>query len=173
MQINRTPHRWLPKSFVDPAKPFPWKTGPHGHSWARTAAASQTCSKRCAGPWVQARQGDGATARWNDLIFHRGRPAAAPRRETAEVTLCWTIPQRTAPHRIQLRPITAGNRCAKLRRRRRGTSYKLNGRTVRGKDIQLLFVTRIDRRNFPSPRAPGPVSELDFGSSRRTAGRIR
>lgn len=91
----------------------------------------------------------------DDLIFSGsgGRPA----RETAEVTLVLDNSARTAPPEFN-----ASDTLEVLRRLKRGagSTYKLNGRTVRGKDIQLLFADASTGANSPALVRQGQISEL-------------
>jgi chromosome segregation protein len=102
----------------------------------------------------------------DDLIFSgsAGRPA----RETAEVTLILDNSKRTAP------PEFNGSDTLEIVRRIRrgaGTSYKLNGRTVRGKDITLLFADASTGANSPALVRQGQISEL-IGSKPQNRRRI-
>ena len=102
----------------------------------------------------------------DDLIFSgsQGRPA----RETAEVTLILDNSKRTAP------PEFNGSDTLEIVRRIRrgaGTSYKLNGRTVRGKDITLLFADASTGANSPALVRQGQISEL-IGSKPQNRRRI-
>jgi len=91
----------------------------------------------------------------DDLIFSGadGRPA----RETAEVALTLDNSDRTAPA-----DFNDNDTLEVLRRLKRGagSTYKLNGRTVRGKDIQLLFADASTGANSPSLVRQGQISEL-------------
>ncbi|MEM1150345.1 MAG: AAA family ATPase [Pseudomonadota bacterium] len=91
----------------------------------------------------------------DDLIFSgaEGRPA----RESAEVTLTLDNSSRTAPAEFN-----DNDTLEVLRRLKRGSgsTYKLNGRTVRGKDIQLLFADASTGANSPSLVRQGQISEL-------------
>jgi chromosome segregation protein len=102
----------------------------------------------------------------DDLIFSgaQGRPA----RETAEVTLVLDNSQRTAPPEFN-----SSDTLEIVRKLRRGagTSYKLNGRTVRGKDIQLLFADASTGANSPALVRQGQISEL-IGSKPQNRRRI-
>ena len=102
----------------------------------------------------------------DDLIFSgsQGRPA----RETAEVTLILDNSKRTAP------PEFNGSDTLEIVRRIRrgaGSSYKLNGRTVRGKDITLLFADASTGANSPALVRQGQISEL-IGSKPQNRRRI-
>ena len=91
----------------------------------------------------------------DDLIFSgaAGRPA----REHAEVTLVLDNTARTAPAEFN-----AADTLEVTRRLKRGagSSYKMNGKTVRGKDIKLLFADASTGANSPSLVRQGQISEL-------------
>lgn len=102
----------------------------------------------------------------DDLIFNGadGRPA----RETAEVTLLLDNSKRTAP------PEFNGADSLEIERKLRrgaGSSYRINGRTVRGKDIQLLFADASTGANSPALVRQGQISEL-IGSKPQNRRRI-
>ena len=102
----------------------------------------------------------------DDLIFSgaAGRPA----RELAEVTLVLDNSDRTAPPEFN-----ASDTLEIMRRLKRGagSSYKLNGRTVRGKDVKLLFADASTGANSPSLVRQGQISEL-IGSKPQNRRRI-
>ncbi|MDJ0922744.1 MAG: chromosome segregation protein SMC [Henriciella sp.] len=91
----------------------------------------------------------------DDLIFSgaAGRPA----RELAEVTLVLDNSDRTAPPEFN-----ASDTLEIMRRLKRGagSTYKLNGRTVRGKDVKLIFADASTGANSPSLVRQGQISEL-------------
>ena len=91
----------------------------------------------------------------DDLIFSGadGRPA----RETAEVSLVLDNTDRRAPAEFNDSDVLEVLRKLK---RGAGSTYKLNGRTVRGKDIQLLFADASTGANSPSLVRQGQISEL-------------
>ncbi len=91
----------------------------------------------------------------DDLIFN-GTTERAPR-ETAEVTLVLDNSDRTAPAEFN-----GSDTLEIVRKLKRGagTSYKLNGRTVRGKDIHLLFADASTGANSPALVRQGQISEL-------------
>jgi chromosome segregation protein len=102
----------------------------------------------------------------DDLIFNGadGRPA----RETAEVILVLDNSKRTAP------PEFNGADQLEIERKLRrgaGSSYRINGRTVRGKDIQLLFADASTGANSPALVRQGQISEL-IGSKPQNRRRI-
>ena len=102
----------------------------------------------------------------DDLIFNgaEGRPA----RETAEVILVLDNSKRTAPPEFNGADLLEIER--KLRRGT-GSSYRINGRTVRGKDIQLLFADASTGANSPALVRQGQISEL-IGSKPQNRRRI-
>ncbi|MEO1306090.1 MAG: AAA family ATPase, partial [Pseudomonadota bacterium] len=91
----------------------------------------------------------------DDLIFSGAAGRAA--RELAEVTLVLDNSARTAPPEFN-----SSDTLEVMRRLKRGagSSYKLNGRTVRGKDIKLLFADASTGANSPSLVRQGQISEL-------------
>ena len=91
----------------------------------------------------------------DDLIFSGsdGRPA----REMAEVTLVLDNSARTAPAEFNDSDTLEVTRKLK---RQAGSTYKLNGKTVRGKDIKLLFADASTGANSPSLVRQGQISEL-------------
>lgn len=102
----------------------------------------------------------------DDLIFSgaAGRPA----RELAEVTLVLDNTDRTAPPEFN-----ASDTLEIMRRLKRGagSSYKINGRTVRGKDVKLIFADASTGANSPSLVRQGQISEL-IGSKPQNRRRI-
>ncbi|MEQ1784968.1 MAG: AAA family ATPase, partial [Hyphomonadaceae bacterium] len=91
----------------------------------------------------------------DDLIF--SGTDARPAREMAEVTLLLDNRDRSAPaefndeDRIEIR---------RMLRRGAGSSYRINGRTVRAKDVQLLFADASTGANSPALVRQGQISEL-------------
>lgn len=102
----------------------------------------------------------------DDLIFSGSQ--ARPARELAEVTLVLDNSARTAPPEFN-----ASDTLEIMRRLKRGagSTYKLNGRTVRGKDIQLIFADASTGANSPSLVRQGQISEL-IGSKPQNRRRI-
>lgn len=94
-------------------------------------------------------------AEMDDLIFSGSD--ARPARETAEVTLVLDNSDRKAPAEFN-----AADTLEIQRRLKRGvgSTYKINGRTVRGKDIQLLFADASTGANSPALVRQGQISEL-------------
>ena len=91
----------------------------------------------------------------DDLIFSGS--GSRPARETAEVQLLLNNEARTAPPEYNDADVIEI-----LRRLKRGagSTYKINGRTVRAKDVQLLFADASTGANSPSLVRQGQISEL-------------
>ena len=91
----------------------------------------------------------------DDLIFSGS--GSRPARETAEVQLLLNNETRTAPPEYNDADVIEI-----LRRLKRGagSTYKINGRTVRAKDVQLLFADASTGANSPSLVRQGQISEL-------------
>ncbi|MBY9067734.1 AAA family ATPase [Hyphomonas sp. WL0036] len=102
----------------------------------------------------------------DDLIFSGA--ASRPARETAEVTLVLDNSKRTAPPEFNGADLLEIERKLK---RGAGSSYRINGRTVRGKDIQLLFADASTGANSPALVRQGQISEL-IGSKPQNRRRI-
>lgn len=102
----------------------------------------------------------------DDLIF--SGTVDRPARETAEVTLVLDNASRTAP------PEFNGSDTLEIMRRLKrgaGSTYKLNGRTVRAKDIQLIFADASTGANSPALVRQGQISQL-IGSKPQNRRRI-
>lgn len=91
----------------------------------------------------------------DDLIF--AGTAERPAREVAEVTLLLDNSDRNAPSEFNDEDIIEVRR---MLRRGAGSSYKINGRTVRAKDVQLLFADASTGANSPALVRQGQISEL-------------
>ena len=102
----------------------------------------------------------------DDLIFSGSQ--SRPARELAEVTLVLDNSARTAPPEFNASDVLEIQRRLK---RGAGSTYKLNGRTVRGKDIQLIFADASTGANSPSLVRQGQISEL-IGSKPQNRRRI-
>lgn len=91
----------------------------------------------------------------DDVIFSGAdnRPA----REHADVTLLLDNSKRLAPAQFNDSDVIEISRRI---RRERGSDYKLNGQTVRAKDIQLLFADASTGANSPALVRQGQISEL-------------
>ncbi|PKP83437.1 MAG: chromosome segregation protein SMC [Alphaproteobacteria bacterium HGW-Alphaproteobacteria-18] len=102
----------------------------------------------------------------DDLIFSGS--STRPSRETAEVTLVLDNSKRTAPPEFNGADLLEIERKLK---RGAGSSYRINGRSVRGKDIQLLFADASTGANSPALVRQGQISEL-IGSKPQNRRRI-
>jgi chromosome segregation protein len=91
----------------------------------------------------------------DDLIF--SGTAERPARETAEVTLLLDNSARVAPAEFNDEDVIEIRRTL---RRGAGSSYRINGRTVRAKDVQLLFADASTGANSPALVRQGQISEL-------------
>ncbi len=91
----------------------------------------------------------------DDLIF--AGTDQRPAREMAEVTLLLDNKERTAPAEFNEEDLIEIRR---LLRRGAGSSYRINGRTVRAKDVQLLFADASTGANSPALVRQGQISEL-------------
>jgi len=91
----------------------------------------------------------------DDLIFSGS--SNRPSRENAEVALILDNSLRQAPLELN-----DSDEIEVRRRLRRGagSTYKINGRTVRAKDVQLLFADASTGANSPSLVRQGQISEL-------------
>ncbi len=91
----------------------------------------------------------------DDLIF--SGTDMRPARELAEVTILLDNTARTAPAEYN------DNDTLEIRRALRrgaGSSFSINGRTVRARDVQLLFADASTGANSPSLVRQGQISEL-------------
>ena len=91
----------------------------------------------------------------DDLIF--SGTDARPAREMAEVVLQLDNRDRGAPAEFNDEDLIEIRR---MLRRGAGSSYKINGRTVRAKDVQLLFADASTGANSPALVRQGQISEL-------------
>ena len=91
----------------------------------------------------------------DDLIFSGAEQR--PAREMAEVVLLLDNKDRTAPSEFNDGDLIEVRR---MLRRGAGSSYRINGRTVRAKDVQLLFADASTGANSPALVRQGQISEL-------------
>jgi chromosome segregation protein len=91
----------------------------------------------------------------DDLIF--SGTDARPAREMAEVNLLLDNRDRGAPAEFNDEDTIEIRRTL---RRGAGSSYRINGRTVRAKDVQLLFADASTGANSPALVRQGQISEL-------------
>ncbi len=91
----------------------------------------------------------------DDLIF--SGTDMRPSRELAEVTVLLDNSMRTAPAEYNDNDMLEVRRAL---RRGAGSSFSINGRTVRARDVQLLFADASTGANSPSLVRQGQISEL-------------
>jgi len=152
--VNITELRLLGfKSFVDPAKApiengLTGVVGPNGCGKSNLLEAVR---------WVM-----GATSAksmrasdMEDVIF--AGSAGRPSREFAEVTLVLTEARGRAPAPFQNEDVLEVTRRI---RRGLGSLYRINGKEVRAKDVQLLFADAATGANSPALVRQGQISEL-------------
>jgi chromosome segregation protein len=152
--VNITELRLLGfKSFVDPARApieqgLTGVVGPNGCGKSNLLEAVRWVMGATSAKSMRASDMD-------DVIFSgsAGRPA----REHAEVTLVLTDAAGRAPA-----PFNAEDVLEVSRRIRRGlgSTYRINGKEVRAKDVQLLFADAATGANSPALVRQGQVSEL-------------
>ena len=141
------------KSFVDPARApieqgLTGVVGPNGCGKSNLLEAVR---------WVM-----GATsaksmraADMDDVIF--SGTAGRPSREFAEVTLLVTEARGRAPAPFQNEDVLEITRRI---RRELGSTYRINGKEVRAKDVQLLFADAATGANSPALVRQGQINEL-------------
>jgi chromosome segregation protein len=91
----------------------------------------------------------------DDLIF--AGTAERPAREIAEVEMILDNSSRTAPAEFNDSDTIEVRRTL---RRGAGSSYRINGRTVRARDVQILFADASTGANSPALVRQGQISEL-------------
>ncbi|MEZ5937314.1 MAG: AAA family ATPase [Hyphomonadaceae bacterium] len=91
----------------------------------------------------------------DDLIF--AGTTERPAREIAEVSLILDNSARTAPSEFNDEDVIEVRRTL---RRGAGSSYRINGRTVRARDVQILFADASTGANSPALVRQGQISEL-------------
>ena len=141
------------KSFVDPVTFYVEQgltgiVGPNGCGKSNLLESLRWCMGASSAKAMRGGEMD-------DLIF--SGTAKRPARENAEVTLVIDNTDRRAPPEFNDTDVLEITR--KLRRGI-GSTYKLNGRTVRGKDIQLIFADASTGANSPALVRQGQISEL-------------
>jgi chromosome segregation protein len=100
---------------------------------------------------AKALRGDGM----DDVIFSGS--GARPARNHAEVTLTIDNADGTAPAAFNAHPVLEVTRRID---RGEGSTYKINGREVRARDVQLLFADASTGANSPALVRQGQISEL-------------
>ncbi|MGQ0532749.1 MAG: chromosome segregation protein SMC [Caulobacteraceae bacterium] len=141
------------KSFVDPARApieqgLTGVVGPNGCGKSNLLEAVRWVMGATSAKAMRASEMD-------DVIFSgsAGRPA----REHAEVTLVLTDARGRAPAPFQNEDVLEVTRRI---RRGLGSIYRINGKEVRAKDVQLLFADATTGANSPALVRQGQISEL-------------
>jgi chromosome segregation protein len=141
------------KSFVDPARApieqgLTGVVGPNGCGKSNLLEAVRWVMGATSAKSMRATDMD-------DVIFSgsAGRPA----REHAEVTLVLTEARGRAPAPFQNEDVLEVTRRI---RRGLGSIYRINGKEVRAKDVQLLFADAATGANSPALVRQGQISEL-------------
>jgi chromosome segregation protein len=152
--VNITELRLLGfKSFVDPARApieqgLTGVVGPNGCGKSNLLEAVRWVMGATSAKSMRASDMD-------DVIFSgsAGRPA----REHAEVTLLLTDARGRGPAPFQNEDVLEVTRRI---RRELGSTYRINGKEVRAKDVQLLFADAATGANSPALVRQGQISEL-------------
>ena len=140
----------------------------------RSMCRSRGADRHCRPQWLRqvepaggAALGDGRDlrarmrgARWT--TSSSPAPSSGRRARSPKSRCCSTTPRVRAPAEFNERRPDRG---APPLRRGAGSSYRINGRTVRAKDVQSPVRRRLDRRDLPGPRPAGP----DIRTHRRQA----
>ncbi|MGE0529992.1 MAG: chromosome segregation protein SMC [Hyphomonadaceae bacterium] len=141
------------KSFVDPARApvehgLTGVVGPNGCGKSNLLEAVRWVMGATSAKSMRATDMD-------DVIFSgsAGRPA----REFAEVTLVLTEARNRAPPPFHNEDVLEVTRRI---RRGLGSTYKINGKEVRAKDVQLLFADAATGANSPALVRQGQINEL-------------
>ena len=96
----------------------------------------------------------------DDVIFSGG--GSRPARNLAEVGLVLDNSSRTAPAAFNDADAIEVTRRIE---REQGSTYRINGREVRARDVQLAVRRRLHRRALALARAPGPDRRDHFGQA--------
>src|SRR4029453_9942658 len=94
----------------------------------------------------------------DDVIF--SGTATRPARNVAEVTITVDNAERLAPGGFNDSDVIEVSRRID---RERGSTYRINGREARARDVQLLFADASTRAPPPAPRPPAPVRQGQIG----------
>ncbi|MBX3430579.1 MAG: chromosome segregation protein SMC [Hyphomonadaceae bacterium] len=141
------------KSFVDPARApieqgLTGVVGPNGCGKSNLLEAVRWVMGATSAKSMRASDMD-------DVIFSGA--AGRPSREFAEVTLLVTEARGRAPAPFQNEDVLEITRRI---RRELGSTYRINGKEVRAKDVQLLFADAATGANSPALVRQGQISEL-------------
>ncbi|CAN5200228.1 chromosome segregation protein SMC [soil metagenome] len=141
------------KSFVDPAEVFiePGLTGIVGPNGCGKSNVLESMRWVMGANSAKAMRGQGM----DDVIF--AGASARPPRNHAEVQLTIDNAQRRAPQPFTDAPILEVSRRID---RGQGSTYRINGKEVRARDVQLLFADASTGANSPALVRQGQISEL-------------
>lgn len=141
------------KSFVDPAEVMiePGLTGIVGPNGCGKSNVLESLRWVMGANSAKAMRGQGM----DDVIF--AGAANRPPRNHAEVQLTIDNAQKRAPQPFTDSPILEVSRRID---RGQGSTYKVNGKEVRAKDVQLLFADASTGANSPALVRQGQISEL-------------
>ncbi len=141
------------KSFVDPARApiehgLTGVVGPNGCGKSNLLEAVRWVMGATSAKSMRASDMD-------DVIFSGS--AARPSREFAEVTIVLTEARNRAPAPFHNEDVLEVTRRI---RRELGSTYRINGKEVRAKDVQLLFADAATGANSPALVRQGQINEL-------------
>ena len=141
------------KSFVDPARApvehgLTGVVGPNGCGKSNLLEAVRWVMGATSAKSMRATDMD-------DVIFSGA--AGRPSREFAEVTLVLTEARGRAPAPFHNEDVLEVTRRI---RRELGSTYRINGKEVRAKDVQLLFADAATGANSPALVRQGQINEL-------------
>ena len=141
------------KSFVDPAEVQiePGLTGIVGPNGCGKSNVLESLRWVMGANSAKAMRGQGM----EDVIF--AGAAGRPPRNHAEVTLTIDNAQRRAPQPFTDEAVLEVSRKIE---RGRGSTYRINGKEVRARDVQLLFADASTGANSPALVRQGQISEL-------------
>jgi chromosome segregation protein len=141
------------KSFVDPTdlRIEPGLTGVVGPNGCGKSNLLEALRWVMGASSAKAMRGDGM----DDVIF--AGSGARPSRNHAEVTLTIDNTDRDAPGAFNAHPVLEVVRRID---RGEGSTYRVNGREVRARDVQLLFADASTGANSPALVRQGQISEL-------------
>ena len=141
------------KSFVDPGELLiePGLTGIVGPNGCGKSNLVEALRWVMGESRAKSLRGDGM----DDVIF--GGSGSRPARNIAEVTLLLDNDERTAPA-----PFTNAEQLEITRRieRGEGSDYRINGRSVRARDVQMLFADQASGAQSPAMVSQGRVGAL-------------
>ena len=123
--------------------------------WGRTAAANPISSRPCAGSWARIPTSRCAPPAWT--TSSSPAPARARRATTPKSRWCSTTARRSAPAGFNDSDILEITRRIE---RDEGSTYRVNGREVRARDVQLLFADASSGARSPAMVRQGQIGEI-------------